>query len=200
MTVSVVLAISFVLLIVATSRYPGYSIKTHWISNLGEARSKTRSIFLVATGFIFIAGIYTISLLLLQEGGLTLKIGALILSTALLFLLPTMYIPMDRNLELHTKVGGVMFLFINVGMMLIVFSPHFYGSPTLLMSTISVIVFVNLLGYASGILYRKFGAIPANLVEIRDREQNIIVKNATVWEWVTILTILLWIVLINEII
>lgn len=179
----------FVLFYLAPKKYPDFSFKTHWISNLGEKKSKSYPCFttglllLSFLGFLFLLGFYNS-----QGSSLTNQLTFLSGLSVLFSIFLITFFPMDVKLITHMRIAR--FLFFSLVIFNLTLLPKFN-----LLNLLEIILLI-LFGISCRLLFYNY-PLPetVNLVKIRRSEKSLLVRNATILEWLVFLVQLIWLLL-----
>ena len=198
---TLLVAISAFFLLVGVKKYKDFSFLTHWISNLGEWKTKSRIYFSASLLLIGALGIdFLQKLSTFLPNTIFLSLGILSFYGALASLVAIVFLPIGRNTELHMKIGAILYrLFINLALIALIFPLATLKSTLVIVLTLTAIFFTNMLSVSGGTLYKKYGEIPINLTKVRNKEKSFVTKNATIWEWLTVVSLLVWVITVNTI-
>lgn len=171
----------------ASKKYPDFSFKTHWVSNLGEKNSKSYLYFVFGFLILAILGIFFAINMFHYLGfnfyGFSV-VGSLIFAVISIFFV--ILYPMDINYPKHQSIAQFLLLalfLINVFSLLTIFSNSKFPIFLLLLN-ISGIVFDVLFSISGRMLFNKYKINELqNLTLIIKNEKNFLIKNTTVFEW-----------------
>lgn len=168
----------------APKKYPGFSFKTHWISNLGEKKSKSYPWFTVGLRLLSFLGLFFV--LNFNRSPLTFLAGLGILFS---IFLATLF-PMDIKLTAHMGTACLLFFF------LIVFNLTLLPqlSPLIFLE----IILLALLTLASGLFYRKYPlSATADLVNVMKKERSPLIRSVALLEWLIFANQAIWLFLMG---
>lgn len=185
----ILLFTSLSLMVMAILLYPGFSFKTHWISNLGERGAKSRFFYSISIVNLALLG-YSLNQAISNSYSIY-NLGYLVFILGLLSLLIVLMVPVNACKVLHEIIAVVMFVLVCVGMLI---ASYYVPSPILLVIALLIVVNQLLIARNGVILYKKFGEIPINLVEKRNRVKDLFARNSTIAEWTLLVLVYIWII------
>lgn len=185
-----------ILFLIVRKRYKNYSVFTFWLSNLGTKKSHSQLIFNTC---FFVFGLFNLLFCLilfeiLPQALLTLII-LIFFSLATIFTILIPFFPMDKKRKDHEMIATLLFLCIFMVCLLFTYfnliSQMF--SAYLTFFSLAVVVFSFLITYSYLKLKVKYGGrAMGDLIFERKKEKSLILKNATLWEWLTFFFVIVW--------
>ena len=188
----------FLLLLIygARKKYRRYSVLTFWVSNLGEERAASHYIFNVCflifafLNLFFLKGLFEIMPDLILS-----KIALYFFALSIVALILIVFLPMDKRPKVHQVIASSLFIGMS-GFILFSIYPVYVSEVLprfLVLLNVIILIFVSLTAFTFKKLLSKYGA-PAltDLVGERKKENSLLLKNATLWEWATFVSSLLW--------
>jgi|GEM_PF-5511964 len=155
-----------------------FSLKTHWISRLGETTSKTYYYFNLAIILYTIFNIYFIkSIQILFATNLQSVFSYIFFITYSLSLILILFFPQNINFSAHRRVSNFLFVSILSGLILI-----FLATKSVFLA-ITIIVGVGF-SYSFILLYRKYHKIPIRLSNSARKDRSFLIRNSCLLEWV----------------
>ena len=164
-----------------------FSIVTHWISNLGDSRGKTFIPFNLVTVFYSIFNLFftnkTQSFLL---NNFQAEASAGLFYTFSLLLILLLLFPVNKNYKVHRVLSNLIFISI-IGALILSFLQlsKTAGIPFIVVFFLTLTVVVGLIFFISFVkLQIKYKEIPKTLINIREKEKSLLIRNVCLTEWI----------------
>lgn len=173
----------------------GFSIYTHWISNLGDTRTRSH------TSFDIIALIYSIFNVLftnkiqstISNNFLATICIALLYAFSLLIILIIVF-PMNKNFKVHRIVSDLLFISILTALILLFLQIKTSIILQLLLLTTIAFGFTFITTFIN--MKLKYKKVPKTLVGFRKKEKSIFIRNICVLEWISLSLIIFYQILV----
>ncbi len=187
--------IFLLLLFISVKKYPGYSLTSLWMSNLGDTRYESCKLFNLAWlfyGFFCLFFVYGLSKIL--PNMFYSSIAVLLLYLSSVFTILASLIPINKNLILHHICTLIVSVSITTSYLLLLLPmyisqliPKYFMLFNMLLIFISVFFAISFLK-----LIRKQGKIPLTLSDLRKNEKSFFIRNTAAQEWIFILLVIIW--------
>jgi hypothetical protein len=181
------------ILFMVVKKYPIYSPKTHWLSDLGNTKSSGSSIIIPAWimyGFTYL--FFVIGLAQILPDTIWFTIVIILLSMFLIFGFLASQIPNDIHWTLHITCVAIGHFAITLAYLILIFIistsnliPKYF---LIFNSTLIALSIIFTFSYVE--LFKKV-KIPLNISEIIKAEKLFLIRNITILEWVYIISIIL---------
>jgi hypothetical protein len=190
--ISVFLLLSSLALLAFSARrhYPGYSVRTHWISNLGESTQRSHRWFKIAIYFLLISGPFLVwqTASLFSEQVFLMYAATVCLTLLGVSLLIVTFIPVDVDPPNHIRVASVLFSAIAGFDVIVLVGVLKIDPQNILLAVISMwaLVLCVLMIAALFRLVRKYPEGVGNLTKLKHDEQSKMIKSVTILEWLVL--------------
>ena len=163
-----------------------FSIFTHWISELGNSRAKSYKLYnLITIIYSILNLLFALNIQSLLTNSLPAKFSSILFCTATLLVILLLFFPVNKNYKTHRIISDVLFITILAALVSLFYS--FTLSPNipsfLLVSLVFVILISSLHVISFALLKIKYGEIPKDFVELKKKENSLLLKNAFFLEW-----------------
>ena len=195
-TLLVLLFLGLCFLALARKKYPHYSITTHWISNLGQAKSPSRAyftLFLVTVGLIGVLILWNLYVSFeLAVGRVLSSAGGVLLLTSLLGVAVS---PMNTRKVEHSFFGSGLFLSLMVFNIIMCVLP-LSGLSATLFSVISLALISAFL-FSQYKITTSYGWDLGSLLDLPASEKSVFIRSSSLLEWMIFAVNYLFILLLS---
>lgn len=200
----VLVSISLLLFFVAGRwYYPGFSIRTHWISNLGKTNERSHSFFVAAVGFLMVAGVFLLIIvgrMFADQPFIQLGLIALMLMMGLCLVFILRF-PIDKYLINHVRIGYVVFIAVGLSNVLslvglLTMHPARFGLAAIHLCSIMCCILL-LVGHLS--LGCAYSTTVDNRTELRKDEKSPFIKGVWSLEWLAVMLNMIWFLAVSVI-
>ncbi len=163
-----------------------FSIFTHWVSHLGDSRAKSYILFnLISITYSIFNLFFAINIQPLLINTFPVRLSIILFYTTSLLVILLLFFPLNKNFKIHRTLSDIMFASILTALILLLYSFSSSSNiPSFLILPLAFTVLISSLFVISFALMKiKYGEIPKTLIEIRNKEKSILIKNAFFLEW-----------------
>jgi hypothetical membrane protein len=190
------LPVFLLLLNLAKRRYKGYSLKSFWISNLGELNSPSHRIFTPSLLVLGVLNLFFISYLrAFLPDSIFSQTAALFLYVSAFSSILIVFFPMDTKPKEHELISYPLFFGILGSSLLLIYplSASDKIPSLLILLNLLVIVFATLLMVSFWRLTVKYQRkLGDHCLQYIRKEKSFFLKNVTLWEWIFLYLVILW--------
>lgn len=181
-----------ILLYAVSKKYPGFSFTTHWMSHLGQKGSPSFWHFSIPLFFFGLANtLFTFVLARIMPPSTLSAVALFSFAGIGPAVILVSFFPMNKSKVLHFLSGSALFFSILVSsstMILVFLTADWPGSGSKIITAELAAIFVLsfLLMFSRLKLIAKYGLVESDkLTELRKKESSFILRNASLWEWLT---------------
>lgn len=199
----ILLPISLSSLFIATRFYPGYSIKTHWISNLDNTKNASRPFFILFLTTLLLYGpnlFFEVSKIVVGY-----HLWQILLSFILCLLgfsiLGIIFSPTNINIRRHLKFACLLLISIilfHIAFLTLKVTGIIEDRVLIILSIVIVALCVTFI-VSTIRLIRKYKLTLGDLRTIVATEKSWLIRNSTLLEWTILLVNYVWIFYLNVI-
>ena len=163
-----------------------FSIFTHWISELGNSRAKSYKLYnLITIIYSILNLLFALNIQSLLTNSLPANFSSILFSTATLLVILLLFFPVNKNYKTHRIISDILFITILTASVLLFYSFTLSPNiPSFLLVSLMFTILISSLHVVSFVLLKiKYGEIPKNFVELRKKEDSLLIKNAFFLEW-----------------
>ncbi|MBM4177185.1 hypothetical protein FJ208_00035 [Candidatus Gribaldobacteria bacterium] len=173
-----------------------YSIFSFWLSNLSQRKAKSHKIFqIVFSCFALLLFFVLAELWFVFPRTILASLSLFFFALSEVSFIFILFLPMDKEPIKHYKATSVLFFSL---LFFFIFSFRPISQSDFLPNILTffnllILSFIFLTAYSFYKLKAKYGLAALNdLKAERKKEKSLIIKNATLWEWLTFIALIAW--------